>query len=347
MEVASKKCISVHHFILREDSNWHNMPGSTIDDEDVTLFSLNLRNGNKLWVELDEAPRKEKIGVKVYALTWPPKESKSICNPKMTSFESWKMVSEYFTFEELQKKILGIYEFRKAKGAKYVRTRYLVKDSQGFFRPFQILSTSFFKTTLKDLKFYDDIEVGVQVFDEEIEDQVDDKKESKDDLYPIYLCIRQRIPSKQIYSKGIEIKFDKNSLSSLKEFKNEISKYFKIEQDKMLLNRFYYSSKAFVTMIENEDGKEEEKTLKEKYELNDGDIIVLTNTDDDPKNEDLFYTKVEIPEEESRSSSGTVTVGGTTYTIRRRTPSPEKQLTIQYDEDESPKTPKDQKQFEK
>jgi hypothetical protein len=336
MEVAAKKCISVHHFILREDSNWHNMPGSTIDDETQTLYALNLRNGNKLWVELDEAPRKEKIGVKVYALKWPPAQSKSICNPRMTSFESWKMVSEYFTFEELQKKIASVYEFRKAKGLPYLRTRYLVKDSQGFFRPYSVLSTSAFKTSLKDLKFYDDIEVGVQVFDEPVQDQVDDKKENFGDAYPILLCIRQRLVKKNMYSEGIEISFNKESLSTMKLFKEEIAKYINVDADKMMLNRFYYSSKAFVTMT----SEDEEKTIKERYELNDGDIIVLTNTDDDPKNEDLFYTKIEIPEEESKNN--VVVVGGTSYTIRRRTPSPEKQLKIQYDEDESPKTPKDQ-----
>jgi len=340
IKLSPKKFVSVHDFRFREDSHWHNIAGNIISDEEQTFAKLNLRNGDLIYCELGSPPIKEMIGIKIYGAKWPPKEnSKLPGDPRACSFERYARMSEFSTFKQLKRKIMNYEEF-KTKGTEYVRVRHVIKEKDGYYRPGAVFNHTSYYRSLKKLKFYDDIVVCVQLLDEPDKEQVEEEENQKDDSDdektekqkkqppPIYLTIRKRICSEKKFEKGIDLFLTEYSLLTIDSFKIELVKHYpNIKPENMTLSKFCFEEKCWKNFFGVEDEETKKKTLRQKYGLKDGDVIVLKDEAEDEKHEDPFYEFVPVPDEKETSSYSS-------YHYSSRPKSPEKQLKIEYDKND-------------
>jgi len=280
------------------------------------------RKGDVLYCELGSPPLKEMIGIKIYGTKWPPSDGKLPGDPRSCSFERYGRMSEFSTFKQLKKKIMNYYEFA-SPGTEYVRVRLVAKDSAGYYRPSFVFNNQNYNKSLKNLQFFDDIVVAVQVLKTPDHEQseiegIEDKKTQE----LIYLTIRKRNCSDKRFEKTIEIAFTEESLEDMDSFKKEIAKHYSSKVENMIFSKFDFDNKKWINFFGGEEDKEK-KTLTKKYFLKDGDVIIFKDVTEDPKNEDPFYEHVILPDEKETYSHSW-----------SRPKSPEKQLKIEYERDD-------------
>lgn len=340
---------SCHEFRFREDSRWGNTVGSILSNEESTLENLNLRKGDKLFLEYG-SPLKEMITLKLFHLDWPPMEKSQLPgNGHVATAFRYVRVSEFLTLTRFKEVMLLIVDEFKGKvpSTSHLRIRDLIKEDgvYGMNRPIHAYTSEESGKSLKDLGWKEDKDLGIQVLSQP-DDFVhcpDPKSDSvegelKKKFNHCYLLFRRRLVGEKKFSMAFEVCCDGTSLKDLSALREEIHKFFEdIPLEKMLLAKYNFRDRTWTLinddLAKNNDATETstknvtKKSLKEKYNLTDGDVVIVLNVDDDPLKEDAFYTKP--PMEEIKEVVG---AGGNIMYVSNMRKETDSQLKIQFDE---------------
>jgi len=77
----------------------------------------------------------------------------------------------------------------------------------------------------------------------------------------VFLTIRKRLCSERMFSKGIEVPFDEKSLKDTSTFKLELTKYFQVLPEKMILAKYCFSKKVGYLFLKKMLNKKKKKLL--------------------------------------------------------------------------------------
>jgi hypothetical protein len=238
----------------------------------------------------------------------------------------------------LKKKLIFVDEFKSAKTPELLRIRRGANENRDL-RPSKVITTKENDTLINDL-FKDDDYLAVQILKEVDNEQKIDYNENECEQ-GIYLTIRKRTTEKK-FSPGIEKKFLISDLidfdSFIKKIKSIDTEFDKIQNENVLLFKFLFHSKLFIE-LKDHNQEETKVSFSEFYKIEDGDIIVIKDNSDDPNQKDLFQNDIQ---EKSKQETRYYISNNTIVSYRSNVePEKEKQLKINYEDDDSPKKKKE------